>query len=215
MKKILIPIPILAPLAAAAIVLTACGAPPVIRDVGPSPSRSAVEQYERERIASEARAMEANAAVGLPPAVDRELAEAAAKDGKPFAFTVDRCSYLRLPDRTLWGLEAGGALTRDTDLEETLAEWRGVLPGCALATGVTPQIPNALDRAAADAANAEGRPYRWHDSCGRAFVRIPGSTDAFTVPATPTTRGEVLSPEVDRRGCGSGVERPTGTGGVR
>ncbi|CPT03958.1 hypothetical protein [Mycobacteroides abscessus] len=207
-----IPIPVLSALAVTSIALTACSTPPVIHDVGPSPSTSAgsaVEQYERDRRAAAASAMEANAAAGLPPTVDRELAEAAAKDGTLFAFTVDGCSYLRLPDRSLWSLDSGGALTRDTDLTETLAEWRGVLPGCAPAAGVEHEVPVGLDRTTADAAKTEGRPYRWTDHC-KVFVRISGRD--FVLPSTVTTRGEALSAEAPDPEC-AGVERPAG--GVR
>lgn len=212
MKKI--PIPILSAAVAAAIITTACSTPPVVHDAGPSPSStagSAVEQYERDRRAAEKRAMEANAAMGLPPAVDRALAEAAAKDGVPFAFTVDNCSYLRLPDRTLWGLESGGALIRDTDLTETLAEWKGVLPGCAPSAGVEREVPVGLDRTAVDAANAAGRPYRWTDHC-KVFVRISGRD--FVLRGNVPAHGEALSAEAPNPEC-AGVERPTGTRGVR
>lgn len=232
-----IPIPILSVAVTAAIVTTACSAPPVIHDSGPSPSptfnneqlhscddgteipgftitpclpTSAVDQLEHDRALAARAQLDRAGKLGVPPGVDLDLAEAAQRDHVPFAFGLDTggCAWLRLADGTLWSLNGeGGALSRDVDRENLFR----TTPGAQVTVGCTTRgvasIPVSLDRAAADAANAEGRPWRWSDGC-KSFVRIGGQT--YWLPDSPTVRGSVLSTEVLGYGCNSGVERPGG-----
>lgn len=161
----------------------------------PAAPGSAVAEYQKERDHSVKREMEVNAAARLPAGVDRGLAEAAVQDGVPLVFEIeagsDACGQvLRLPDRSLWGLSTGGALTPYTDLKETLVRWKGALPAYACHPGTVTTVP-PFDAAAADTANRSGVPYRWREDC-HTFVRIPGSDVRFTVPTTLTIRGEAL-----------------------
>lgn len=160
----------------------------------PAPG-SAVAEYQKEQSRAVRREMKANAAVGLPSGADRGLAEAAASDQVPFVFSLGGNPgvngtadvWLRLPDRSLWQLHTGGALTHDTWLEHLFAAYGGGLPAMSYRTVPAP----AFDAAAADAANRSGAPYRWREDC-HTFVRIPGSDVTFTVPTTLTTHGEAL-----------------------
>ncbi|MBF9519502.1 hypothetical protein [Mycobacteroides chelonae] len=233
-----VPIPILSVVAVAAIAATACSVPPTIYDTGPSPAdctqgpgeapcpggagvwrppdRPAVAAYEHQRILAAKREAEANAAAGMPPGVDRGLAEAAVKDGVPMVFELaagsDACGQvLRLPDRSLWSLDTGGALTRNTSLEQTLARWGGALPGYACQPGAVTTVP-PFDATAADAANHEGKPYRWRDPDGCSeSVRIPGSNETFEVPDAVTVRGDALRTRQALVACGGGYGAPTST----
>lgn len=193
---------------AAAVTLAGCSTgpspEPAAAPTSAAPSMSAVAALERDHALAERREIAANAAVGLPHGVDRALAEAAEADLVPFAFTLDQggCSYLRLPDRSLWALNTvGGALARDTELRELLHQYGGGLPAtdCTM-RGVNASIPVGLDVASADAANANGAPYRWTDEC-HTFVRVPGSTAAYWLPDSPSTSGTALGTEVDRNAC--------------
>lgn len=209
-----IPIPITAAVAAlAAVTLAGCAPGPTpetgAASTSASPSMAAVAALERDRALAERREIAANAAAGLPHGVDRALAEAAEADRVPFVFTVDQggCSYLRLPDRSLWGLNTvGGTLARDTELQELLHRYGGGLPAtdCTM-RGVKASIPVGLDTAAADAANASGAPYRWKELGGgipcKTFVRIPGSPTHYWLPDSPSTSGTALGTEVDRNAC--------------
>lgn len=172
-------------------------------------SRSALKEYER----SIEREMDRNGAVGLPAGVKRAYAEAAAQDGVPYVFSYggSSCSWLRLPDRTLWSLNTGGgALTRDRDREQFFRQHPGAADAvtCTM-RGVNASIPVDLDVAAADAANASGAPYRWRDRC-ETWVRIPGSSTNYWLPDAPTAAGRALSTESDgeQGSCGGGVTIP-------
>lgn len=202
------------PAVAVLIVMTGCSTGPDPQtgaaQTSTTPSLSAVGAYELERDRTYKRELAANAAVGLPHDVDRGLAEAAAKDGVPLGFTHDGCGYIRLPDRSLWSLSTvGGALSRDSELEDLLSRYGGWLPGtdCTM-RGVNASIPVGFDGAAADSAAKEGKPYRWTDGC-RMLVRVPGSTAAYWLPDKLTASGTALGTEVDRNGCGG----PKGYGG--
>lgn len=175
--------------ALAAATLTGCSTGPA--PTSTSPSKSALQEYER----SIKRDMEASGAEILPVSANRPLAQAAAQDGVPFAFAYDNrpgtgtCTWLRLPDRSLWSLNTGGALSRDTHAETLFREH----PGAAVALLCDEQpAPVGLDVAAADSANAAGTPYRWRDGCSM-FVRVPGSLDKpYQLPDRPTAGGDAL-----------------------
>lgn len=204
------PIPITASLVLAAAATLAGCAPAPAHEAKPSSStssKSALQVYEMERDRTYKRELAANAALGLPHDVDRRLAEAAAADHVPLAFTHDDCGYIRLPDRSLWSLNTvGGVLARDTELPDLLSRYGGWLPAtdCTM-RGVNASIPVGLDLVAADAANANGAPYRWKEldrgiPC-KTFVRVPGSPTHYWLPATPSTAGQPLSAEVDQSAC--------------
>lgn len=208
MKKS-IPITVAA-LAVAAVTVTGCtpatpSTTPSMFSTLPAPG-STVAEYEKQQLLDKLAAMEANAAVGLLGGVDRGLAEAAAKDGVPFVFAQDDRSdacgkWLRLPDRSLWSLATGGALSRDSALEQTLAKWKGGVPGYACQPGTVVTVP-PFDAEAAGAASRSGQPYRWRDrdACVDS-LRIPGSTAAFVVPDKVSTRGDALSAQSSLIGC--------------
>lgn len=180
--------------------------PPAAFSTLPAPG-SAVREYTKTQLLAKLREIEANAAVGLLGGVDRGLANAAAVDRVPFVFAQDdthsdACGqWLRLPDRSLWSLATGGALSRDTDLEQTLARWKGGLPAYACAPGTVTSVP-PFDAVAADAASRSGRPYRWRDAdaCFDS-IRVPGSTATFTMPETVSARGDALSAQASLIGC--------------
>jgi hypothetical protein len=153
-----------------------------------SPSLSALRSQAR----SVKRDMDASGAATLPVTADRAQAEAAAQDGVPLALAYDSgpgsCSWLRLPDRSLWSLNSGGALRRDTYAEELFHEH----PGAAVALACTDEpAPVGLDLAAADAADRSRVPYRWRDAC-HTLVRLPGSSNAYVLPDRLTTAGDAL-----------------------
>lgn len=180
---------------AAVVTLAGCAADPTTETgaapTSTTPSKSALQEYER----SIKRGMEASGAQILPVSANRPLAVAAAQDGVPFAFAYDNrpgtgtCTWLRLPDRSLWSLNTGGALSRDTHAETLFREH----PGAAVALLCDEQpAPVGLDVAAADAANAAGAPYRWRDGC-TTFVRVPGSPDGpYQLPDRQTAGGDAL-----------------------
>ncbi|SKR41405.1 Uncharacterised protein [Mycobacteroides abscessus subsp. abscessus] len=172
-------------------------------------SRSALREYER----SIEQEMDRNGAVGLPAGVKRAYAEAAAQDGVPYVFSYggSSCSWLRLPDRSLWSLNTGGGtLTRDRDQEQFFRQHPGAADAvtCTL-RGVNASIPVGLDTAAADVVNASGAPYRWRDRC-ETWVRIPGSPTNYWLPDAPPAAGRALSTGSDgeQGGCGGGVTIP-------
>lgn len=212
-----IPVPILSVAAVATILTTACGTPPTVYDSGPPPSPAsctqgpgeppcpggagvwrpgAVSKLQRERdLASRAKLVRAGK-LAMPPTVDLELVEAAEQDGTPFVFRdeVSSCAWLRSGDGALWSLTGtGGALTRDGERETLFRTTPGarITIGCTM-RGVDASIPVGLDPAAANAAGKAGQPYRWRVDC-HVFVRAPGSTKTWALPATPTAKGEVLS----------------------
>lgn len=193
-----------AAVAALAVVTLAGCAPGPDPQTGAAPSsttqsKSALKEYER----SIERELDRNGAVGLPAGVKRAYAEAAAQDGVPFAFAYDNrpgdgtCTWLRLPNRTLWSLNTGGALSRDTHAENLFREH----PGAAVALLCDEQpAPVGLDIGAADAASTSGAPYRWTDGC-KTFVRVPGSSTDYWVPDKLTVSGTTLGTEVDQSAC--------------
>lgn len=194
---------------AATVTLSGCSTGPSpetgAAPVSSTPSRSALHEYER----SIEREMDRNGAVGLPAAVNRAYAEAAAKDGTPYVFSYggSSCSWLRLPDRSLWSLNnGGGALTRDRDQEQFFRKHPGAADAvtCTM-RGVNASIPVGLDVAAADAAAEAGAPYRWRDNC-ETYVRIPGSATSYWLSDSPPAAGRALSTETDgeQGGCGGG-----------
>lgn len=79
-----------------------------------------------------------------------------------------------------------------------------------------------LDTAAATAALTAGRPFLvglpdgGNDACHAALL-VPGDPTPWILNRSggATVEGVALSREKDQFGCDSGVERPTGTGGVR
>lgn len=202
----------LALVAAAALAGCCSPGPDPVTDATPTsttPSLSALREYER----SIEQEMDRNGAVGLPAGVKRAYAEAAAQDGVPYVFSYggSSCSWLRLPDRSLWSLNnGGGALARDRDQEQFFRKHPGAADAmtCTM-RGVNASIPVGLDTAAADAATKSGRPYRWRDNC-ETWVRIPGSSTSYWLPATPSATGRALSTHSDgeQGGCGGGVTIP-------
>lgn len=189
--------------------------PPAAFSTLPAAPGSAVQEYTRQSLLDKLAAMEANAAIGLLGGVDRGLATAAAKDGVPLVFAQDDRSdacgrWLRLPDRSLWSLSTGGALTRDTNLETTLAKWKGGVPAYACHPGTDTAVP-PFDAAIADAAARDGKPYRWrdHDACFDS-LRIPGSAATFTVPDKVSDRGDALTAQVSLIGCRVAPTAPKG-----
>lgn len=180
---------------AATVTLAGCSSGPMqATDAAPTsttPSMSALQAYERSIEAD----MEASGAVTLPVSANRAHAEAAALDQVPFAFAYDdhpagTCTWLRLPDRTLWSLNSGGELSRDLHSEELFRKH----PGAAVALGCDDEpAPVGLDLAAADTAERSGVPYRWRDACAT-FVRVPGSASKpYRLPGRLTTGGDTLA----------------------
>jgi hypothetical protein len=98
-------IPILSILATAAIVSTACSAPPVIRDTGPSPSASSSVPVAAPALAPQRVSID-----DLPAWVDTIGARDAAAAGQPFVFPerddggkVAACrTYMRMPNGDTW-----------------------------------------------------------------------------------------------------------------
>ncbi|OHU33333.1 hypothetical protein BKG79_22265 [Mycobacteroides chelonae] len=232
-----IPIPIVSFAAVAAIAVTACSAPPVIHDSGPTPSfsnealrgcddgttlpgevsptpcppTSAVAEYGKQRAREIEAQLDRAGRLGVPAEADLGLVEAAAKDGVPMALSLGGCAWLRTADGALWSLNStGGALSRDSEREQLFRTTPGarIALGCTM-RGVNASMPTGLDSTATAAAKRAGKPWRWRESC-HIYVIVSGSK--FALPEAPSARGEVLSNKGLDVGCDSGVERPDGDG---
>ncbi|SKE70784.1 Uncharacterised protein [Mycobacteroides abscessus subsp. massiliense] len=177
-------------LAAITLATTAC-TPPAESISAPSssvaaaPSSSAVHEYRKARAEEAKREMRLHVESGIPHDVDRRYAEAASKDGVPFAFTYgEGCSWVRLPDKTLWPLHAaGGPLTRDTAAEQRFGSW----PGAGVSE--SRPCPAAVGIPVADDPSSPG-PYRWVEE--RGFQRLRWNGAVYAVPAEIPPAGTVL-----------------------
>ncbi|WP_018601049.1 hypothetical protein [Mycobacterium sp. 155] len=201
--------------AIAAVTLTAgCSTSPAPSNTSTAAAPSSNSSAESERAIR--HEMDLNGSVGLPARVDRNAAETAAKSGVPYAFSYDwrpgACSWIRLPDQSLWSLNAGGALTRDTVSERAFRQ----TPGAADALScVTTPAPIGFDAAAAEAANRHGAPYQWRtvvtatgNTC-KQLVRIPGSARMFELPDEVRVVGDALDDAAPVLGC-TAADAPRG-----
>ncbi|WP_336670440.1 hypothetical protein [Tsukamurella sp. USMM236] len=183
--------PALAAAIAAATILTACdtttetASTPSTSSVTASPSDSAVRTYRKAQAEEAKREMRRHVAAGIPEAVDRLYAEAASTDGTPFAFGYGPgCSWVRLPDGTLWPLHAaGGPLTRDTAAEQRFGSWPG-----AGASESHPCSP-AVNVPAADDLSSPG-PYLWTNERGALLLRWNAAV--YSVPVNIPETGTAL-----------------------
>ncbi|MBX8687419.1 hypothetical protein GO011_08245 [Mycobacterium sp. 20091114027_K0903767] len=167
MKKI--PIPLLSFAVTAAIITTACSMPPVIRDVGPSPSKSALSAPKTMPAEAAASAVAAAKRFGADK-LDEAAATAALESGRPVLVglpdgAVPAChSALLVPgDPAPWILNRSGAApTEGTALNREILQYgcdSGVerpTPRTAVPAPLTP-----LNQAAARAALERGVPYIW------------------------------------------------------
>lgn len=177
--------------AAVTVAFTACApsteppsAPSSTASASPS-SDSAVREYRRAQAEEWKREMRLHVAAALPHDVDRRYAEAAVADRVPFAFTYggEGCTWVRLPDKSLWSLHSsGGLLTRDTAAEKEFGSWPGA------GSGEGRSCPAAVGIPAADAPSRSG-PYRWIEG-GFQRLRINGAI--YAVPAEIPETGTVL-----------------------
>lgn len=173
-------------IAAAAILTTACGTttePVAAPSSSAVPSTgSAVQEYRRAQSEEGKRELRLHVAAALPQAVDRGYAEAASKDGVPFAFTYGQgCAFFRLPDKSLWSLHStGGLLTRDVAAEQRFGSW----PGAGASDGHPCQRTSGIPTA--DDPSTPG-PFRWTEG-GHQRLRVNGVVYAVPVdiPATGT-----------------------------
>lgn len=178
-------------LAAATLTLTGCTPPaepvvaPSTSSVAASPSDSAVRTYRKAQAEEAKREMRRHVAAGIPEPVDRLYAEAASTDGTPFAFGYGPgCSWVRLPDGTLWPLHAaGGPLTRDTAAEQRFGSWPG-----AGASESHPCSP-AVNMPTADDLSSPG-PYLWTNERGALLLRWNAAV--YSVPVNIPETGTVL-----------------------
>ncbi|UQE74032.1 hypothetical protein MYK68_14990 [Gordonia sp. PP30] len=187
---------------AAATVLTAACTP--VNEVTSAPSSSAtptggaIRAYAKAKGEEGKRQLRLNADAGIPGPVERGLALAAAEDGRPFAFSWGAgCSWVRLPDGSLWRMYAtrGGALIHDTDAESSFRE----VPGRSDLWACHP----AQDIPTNDDASVTV-PYRWTDG-GRTLVRVNGTR--YVVPSDISKSGEVL--DIDDVRPGGDTNGPT------
>lgn len=167
--------------AALTLTVTACGTPTVA-----PPSSSAAPSDNAAQARAVERELEHNGELGIPGPVISQLAEVAARDGMPLAFSWGTgCSWIRTPDGTLWALHSGGgALVRD---EKQLA-WFKAQPGAAIAKECeqpTESLPKRPDPAVPT-------PYRWRDG---AITKVSINGSAYELPNQISERGAVLLPE--------------------
>lgn len=171
-----------------------------------SPSLSHVQQHNRKVLAEFEREEKEASAVTLPIGTNRELAEAAAKDGVPFVFAWSdwderpgACAWIRTPDGALWSLSGNdGQLVRDAQEEKANRANPGRQPACFFADAPKPA---AFDQAAADAAVRAGAPYRYNAGCMIA-VMVPGNPQAYLMHDYQLRRsGSALTTPVERMGC--------------
>ncbi|GAB19445.1 hypothetical protein GOEFS_086_00140 [Gordonia effusa NBRC 100432] len=176
-----------AALAAVALTLTACGTPTETASstnsstsASPSASKSFKEQ-SREAL----RRLDRNGQLGIPGPVIGELAEVAAQDGTPLAFSWgDGCTWVRTPDGALWSLHSGGgALSRD-DRQQS---WFKAHPGALVAKECYQQgsMPTRPDPAVST-------PYRWRDGT---TTKVSINGVAYALPPLISERGAVLVAE--------------------
>lgn len=189
-------VPITAVLAAATILTAACGTPPESVSAPSSSSAaapssgSAVQEYRKAKSEEAKQEMRLHVESGIPHDVDRRYAEAASKDGVPFAFSYgEGCTWVRLPDKSLWSLNRdGGPLTRDVAAEKAFGSWPGAGSGegrpCPAAAG----IPTADDQ-------AQSGPYRWIGERGFQRLRVNGAV--YALPAEVPESGMALRDAVD------------------
>ncbi|MFV1360727.1 hypothetical protein [Mycolicibacterium fortuitum] len=183
--------------ASIAVSLTAaCGTPPESVSAPSSSSAaapssgSAVQEYRKAQSEEWKREMRLHVEAGIPHDVDRRYAEAASKDGVPFAFSYgEGCTWVRLPDKTLWSLNRdGGPLTRDIETEKRFGSWPGAGPGEG-----RPCSP-AVDIPAADDPSSPG-PFRWIGERGFQRLRVNGAV--YALPAEVPESGMALRDAVD------------------
>lgn len=167
----------------ATILTTACGT--TEPTAAPSSSPSGSELF-REQSREGMRRLEHNASLGIPGPVISQLAEVAAQDGMPLAFSWGTgCSWIRTPDGTLWALHSGGgALVRD----DRQRDWFEAHPGAAIAK-VCEQPAESLPKQPDPTITA---PYRWRDG---AITKVSINGSAYALPAQISERGAVLLPE--------------------
>ncbi len=175
-------IPVAAALAAATI-LTACdtttSGEPVATPSTPASAAPSSTTFANAADAADAdRAARARAGLPNSGGLTLEDAETAARRGLPFVFGMGTCSWLRLPDTSLWALHdttartGNAALVRDHGIEAAWKSDPDYEPGrCRAATG----IPTADDP-------GEPEPYRWTGAYDTTFLRWNGKV--FIVPGT-------------------------------
>ncbi|WP_100452056.1 hypothetical protein [Mycobacteroides abscessus] len=193
MNKNIVPI---TTLLTAAVILTAGCTPHTEPVAAPSSSAaapssgSAVQEYRKAQSEEWKREMRLHVESAIPHAVDRGYAEAAVADQVPFAFSYgEGCTWVRLPDKSLWSLNRdGGPLTRDTAAEQRFGSWPGAGSGegrpCPAAAG----IPTADDQ-------AQSGPYRWIGERGFQRLRVNGAV--YALPAEVPESGMALRDAVD------------------
>ncbi|SHP27438.1 Uncharacterised protein [Mycobacteroides abscessus subsp. abscessus] len=225
-----IPIPILSVAVTAAIVTTACSAPPVIHDSGPSPSKT---------IGSERKIMPAEVASAAIAAAKRYGAEqldtvsahAALTDGRPVLVGLPdgdnpTChSALLVPgDEQVWILNSSSISSAGHALSREQLQY-----GCGAGMEIpTPRVPVPgpvlpLDQPAARAAMAAKVPYIYglpsgpEPACHTA-VMLPGEVRwVLNRSGGATVEGDALDRSFQEYGC-SGVEvpgDPATSGGAR
>lgn len=162
------------------------------------PNGNAIRAYAKAKSEEGKRQLRLNAEAGIPGPVERGLALAAAEDGRPFAFSWGAgCSWVRLPDGSLWRMYAtrGGVLIHDTEAESSFRE----VPGRSDLWECHP----AQDIPTNDDASVTV-PYRWTDG-GRTLVRVNGTR--YGVPSDISKSGEVL--DIDDVRPGGDTNGPT------
>ena len=151
-----------------------------------APSSSAAPSDSAVQARAVERELERNASLGIPGPVISQLAEAAAQDGAPLAFSWGTgCSWIRTPDGTLWALHSGGgALVRD----DRQRAWFRANPGAAVAKECeqpTESLPTRPDPAIT-------APYRWRDG---SVTKVSVNGRAYALPVPISERGAVLVAE--------------------
>ncbi|RIS51918.1 hypothetical protein [Mycobacteroides abscessus] len=179
-------IPVATLAAVAALTLTACD---TATDPVAAPSSSAAHvdsEAFREQSREAMRRLEHDASLGIPGPVISQLAEVAAEDGSPLAFSWGggSCAWVRTPDGALWSLQSGGPLTRD----DQQLEWFRANPGAMVAKECE-QTAESLPTRPDPAITA---PYRWRDG---ATTKVSIAGIAYELPSPISQRGAVLLPE--------------------
>ncbi|MDO2981362.1 hypothetical protein [Mycobacteroides abscessus] len=231
MHKIPIPIPILSVVATTAILTTACSAPPVVHDSGPSPASCTQGPGEppcpggagvwRPSIADSAIA--AAKKFGADE-LDTVAATAALTTGRPFLVGLpdggnDRChaALLTPDDPDVWILNRSSTPTEGAALERELLQY-----GCGAGMDIPRPSPNApaptlpLDTAARDAAQRDGKPFLYGlpsgpvAACHTAVVLPDGMTWILNRSGGATVAGDALDQDMKEYGCTSrGSDNPT------
>lgn len=175
----------------AAVALTTAGCSTTTETASaPSSASASGSTNDRELFREQSRAaerrLEHNGELGIPGPVISQLAEVAAQDGTPLAFSWgDGCTWVRTPDGALWALHSGGgALVRD---EKQLA-WFRANPGAQVAK----QCEKPAESLPTRPDPAVSTPYRWLDG---ATTKVSVNGRAYALPPLISERGVVLVAE--------------------